>query len=138
IYLTSTGIDGSRFDDTVQSNVDRMMEEGMDAFRNQTFGDEAFWSGTLRLHEAIAGDRFGGVGPGLTPEAALGVGLKVDTDALPQAVLDALAAGEVDLQDPAVTMTLLKADAVVGVKGTFAGDNLTMVGITCALCHSTV
>src|SRR5690606_31729384 len=92
----------------------------------------------LRLHEAIKGEAHGGVGGGLTPEVALMLGLKVDTDAIPQEVLDALAAGDVDLTDPAVTLTLLKIDAVVGVKGTFSGDELTAVGVTCALCHSTV
>lgn len=130
--------DGDRFDEAVIQNVDLMMEEGKQTFRHDTFGDEAFWSGALRIHEAIAGETFGGVGPGLTPEAALTLGLKVDTDALPSDVLDAIAQGQVDLQDPAVTLTLLKADAVVGVKGTFNGDQLTEVGITCALCHSTV
>jgi len=114
------------------------MEEGRNAFRHDTFGDEAFWTDALRLHEAIKGEAHGGVGGGLTPEVALMLGLKVDTDAIPQEVLDALAAGDVDLTDPAVTLTLLKIDAVVGVKGTFSGDELTAVGVTCALCHSTV
>lgn len=138
IIYSRVAVDGSRFDDAIRSNADQMMEEGREAFRHDTFGDEAFWSDALRLHEAIAGENFGGVGPGLTPEAALTLGLKVDTESLPQEVLDALAAGEVDLQDPAVTLTLLKADAVVGVKGTFSGDHLTAVGVTCAFCHGIV
>ncbi len=138
IFLNSATVDGVQFDQATSANADRMMEEGRETFRHDTFGDEAFWSGALRLHESIAGENHGGVGPGLSPEAALALGLKVDTEALPQAVLDALAQGQVDLQDPAVTLTLLKANAVVGVKGTFAGDELTAVGVTCALCHATV
>lgn len=117
----------------------RLRRAGRDVFRFDTFGDEAFWSGTLRLHEAIAGAAHGGVGPGLSPRAALGVGLKVDREALPQGVQEAILAGEVDLDDPAVTLDLLHLDAVVGVKGTFDGSGrLAAVGIQCALCHSTV
>jgi hypothetical protein len=106
------------------------MNEGQDTFRNDTFGDEDFWGGTLRLHEAIAG---------VTPRMALGVGLKVDADALPRGVKKALRRGQVDLDDPATTLALLRADAVVGVKGVFGADgNLASMGIQCALCHSTV
>ena len=138
IMFSKATVDGGQFDQAIFQNTETMMEEGRETFRHDTFGDEAFWAGALRLHEAIAGEDHGGVGPGLTPEAALTLGLKVDTEALPQEVLDAIAQGQVDLQDPAVTLVLLKQDAVVGVKGTFAGDDLTAVGITCALCHSTV
>lgn len=138
IFINKVTIDGGQFDQSIFTNSAEMMEEGRETFRHDTFGDEVFWSGQLRLHEAIAGEASGGVGPGLTSEAALALGLKVDTDVLPREVLDAIAGGQVDLQDPAVTLTLLKADAVVGVKGTFAGDNLTAVGVTCAFCHSTV
>ena len=138
IFYSRVTVDGSKFDQAIFQNTEAMMEEGRETFRHDTFGDEAFWAGALRLHEAIAGEDHGGVGPGLTPEAALTLGLKVDTEALPQEVLDAIAQGQVDLQDPAVTLVLLKQDAVVGVKGTFAGDDLTAVGVTCAFCHSTV
>lgn len=125
--------------DPVQAAATRMIEEGRRTFRYDTFGDEAFWGGTLRLHEAIAGAALGGVGDGVSPATALALGLKVDVAALPQEVLDALAAGQVDLDDPATTLALLRADAVVGVKGVFGdGDRLTSVGIQCALCHSTV
>src|SRR5688572_15609956 len=55
-----------------------LFREGRDVFRNETFGDEAFWGGTLRLHDAIGGAKNGGVGPGVSPETALKVGLKVD------------------------------------------------------------
>jgi hypothetical protein len=117
----------------------RMVEQGRNTFRYDTFGDEAFWGGTLRLHEALAGEALGGVGPGVSPATALAVGLKVDVTALPQAVQRALAAGEVDLEDPATTLALLKLNAVLGVTGRFdSAGQLTAVGIQCSLCHSTV
>ncbi|MFE9694535.1 hypothetical protein [Micromonospora sp. NPDC005806] len=118
---------------------DQLIAEGKRTFRFDTFGDEAFWGDTLRLHEAIAGAEHGGVGPGVSPKTALSVGLKVDSEALPRSVKDALAAGQVNLDDPAVTLSLLKLNAVVGVKGFFdSNGNLNSVGIECALCHSTV
>jgi hypothetical protein len=117
----------------------RMVEQGRQTFRYDTFGDEAFWGGTLRLHEALAGQALGGVGPGVSPATALAVGLKVDVTALPQALQRALAAGDVNLDDPATTLALLKLNAVVGVTGRFdAAGQLTSVGIQCSLCHSTV
>jgi len=117
----------------------RLVRDGRDVFRFDTFGDEVFWTGALQLDRAIAGAAHGGVGPGLSPRAALGAGLKVDRQALPHAVQEALLAGAVDLDDPAVTLDLLRRDAVVGVKGTFdRAGRLTAVGIQCALCHSTV
>jgi hypothetical protein len=112
--------------------------KGRQTFRFDTFGDEAFWSGALHLDDAIAGAANGGVGPGLSPRAALGLGLKVDVDALPKGIRNQLANGTVDLDDPAATLLLLRRNAVVGVKGTFSGGTLTAVGIQCALCHSTV
>jgi hypothetical protein len=116
-----------------------MFVEGRETFRFDTFGDEVFWGDTLRLHEAIMGERLGGVGPGLSPNAALNLGLKVDRAALPDDVVQALGTKQLDLDDPATTLTLLKLDAVVGVKGFFAdAGNLSSVGIHCALCHSTV
>ncbi len=119
--------------------AEQMVTQGRDIFRFDTFGDEQFWGDTLHLHQAIQGARFGGVGPGVTPNAALGLGLKVDVDALPAQTIDALKAGLVNLDDVATTLTLIKLNAVVGVKGTFNPDGtLQNVGITCALCHSTV
>ena len=116
-----------------------MLERGRRIFRFDTFGDEAFWGGTLRLHEAIEGARFGGVGPGLSPAAALGVGLKVDAEALSASTLEAIRRGRVNLNDPAVTIALLDANAVVGVSAKRGRDGgLQSVGIQCALCHSTV
>jgi hypothetical protein len=107
------------------------LTEGQRIFRYDTFGDETYWTDTLRMHEVIA--------TSISPQTALAVGLKVDLDALPAAVRTAIAAGQVDLTSPATTVTLLKLGAVVGVKGEVdANDQLTRVGITCALCHSTV
>jgi hypothetical protein len=108
----------------------RLLAEGRETFRFDTFGDEAFWSGTLGLDRAIAK---------VSPKQALAVGLKVDVDALPAALVAALRAGKVDLDDPAVTRRLLRADAVVGVTGFFKqGSPFPQIGIQCALCHSTV
>ena len=104
--------------------------DGQQIFRFDTFGDEQLWTNPLQMHQAIAE---------VSPATALGVGLKVDVDALPPAVIDALTQGQVNLDDPAVTVELLRLNAVVGVVGS-VDDNgqLTRIGITCALCHSTV
>jgi hypothetical protein len=120
--------------------VTKFLEEGKHIFRFDTFGSEDFWGGKLKLHEAIAGEKLGGKGPGLSPEQALKLGLKVDIDAIPKDVAEALNKGKVDLSDPASTLVLLKANAVVGLTGFFAedGKKLKSVGIQCALCHSTV
>ncbi|HYG66539.1 MAG TPA: hypothetical protein VD838_02735 [Anaeromyxobacteraceae bacterium] len=124
--------------DPVARNAADAIDEGRQTFRFDTFGSEAFWGDQLRLHEAIAGAANGGVGDGLNPRAALGVGLKVDAERLPEQVLQQLGRGELDLDDPATTLAVLKLGAVVGVEGRFDGDRLRSVGITCALCHSTV
>jgi mono/diheme cytochrome c family protein len=127
-------------DRLIAQHAQRSLAEGRRIFRFDTFGDEAFWGGALRLHEAIAGTANGGVGPGVSPEAALAVGLKVDVAALPRKLRNDLRKGRVDLSDPAVTLALLQLDAVVGVRGFFddTGQGLQSVGITCALCHSDV
>ncbi len=125
--------------DPVLANLAALLEEGRRTFREDTFGDEAFWGGTLRLHEAIAGEALGGVGPGVSPRTALAVGLKVDAEALPPPLRAQLRRGEVDLDDPATTLALFELDAVVGVTGFFDGQGrLSAIGIQCALCHSTV
>ncbi len=130
---------GSNADARTDKNARQMIEEGRRTFRHDTFGDEAFWSGVLQLEKAIEGEQFGGVGPGVSPSTALAVGLKVDVKALPRPLINQLRRGQVNLDDPAVTLALLKLDAVVGVKGAFNGDgSLKTVGITCAVCHSTV
>ena len=125
---------------TDQQSRNALYEQGKRIFRFDTFGDEAFWSGQLRLQQAIEGARNGGVGAGVSPKTALGVGLKVDAEALPPAVVQAIKQGKVDLDDPATTLTLLKLNAVVGVQAKFSNDGrqLKSIGITCALCHSTV
>ena len=105
-------------------------KDGQAIFRFDTFGDEQLWTDVLRMHEVI---------PTIDPATALAVGLKVDVDALPTPVIDALRAGQVDLTDPAVTVELLRLNAVVGVKGTVDdAGHLAKVGVTCALCHSSV
>jgi len=103
---------------------------GRAIFRYDTFGDEQLWTDVLRMHEVIAT---------VPPATALAVGLKVDAEALPREIIAALRVGEVDLTDPAVTVELLRLNAVVGVRGKVNDvGQLTSVGITCALCHSTV
>jgi hypothetical protein len=141
-------MDGDRdptrgFDAQTRANTVRMMSEGRNTFRYDTFGSEAFFGNTIGLHRAIEGAKFGGVGGGVSPKTALAVGLKVDADALPKEVAAAIKAGKVNLDDPAVTLTLLKLGAVVGVTGIFNNpeqptQGLKAVGIQCALCHSTV
>ena len=111
-----------------------LVAQGRDIFRYDTFGDEAQWTDALGLHEVIAA--------AVDPVTALSVGLKVDAEALPAAVVAGIQDGSVDLKDPATTVALLKLNAVVGVRGTVETvngvDKLVRVGITCALCHSTV
>ena len=125
--------------DEITANANKMLEEGKQTFRFETFGDEAYWTDALQLNKAIAGEKNGGIGPGLSPKAALGAGLKVDMEVIPAEVAAAIKAGKVNLDDPAVTLTLLQLNAVVGVKGTFdANKNLVSIGLTCATCHSTV
>ena len=127
------------FDAQSTGHAHKMLEEGKNTFRFETFGSEAFWGDQLRLHTAIAGERNGGVGPGVSPKTALSVGLKVDADALPDALKQQLARGEVDLDDPATTIALLKLNAVVGVTAFANPDgSVKSMGIQCALCHSTV
>jgi mono/diheme cytochrome c family protein len=111
-----------------------LIAQGKDIFRFDTFGDETFWTDTLRMHEVIRS--------AVDPTTALSVGLKVDTDSLPPAVVAGIQNGSISLTSPATTVALLKLNAVVGVKGTVSTvggqDVLVRVGITCALCHSTV
>jgi hypothetical protein len=116
-----------------------VVSQGRQTFRYDTFGDEAFWTGALQLHRAISGAKLGGVGPGVSPKTALAVGLKVDAAKVPAEVAQGIKAGKVDLDAPATTLALLKLDAVVGLRGRVDGSGrLTSLGITCALCHSTV
>ena len=120
-------------------NAERMITEGRQTFRYDTFGDEAFWGKTIGLHKAIQGEALGGVGAGVSPKAALAAGLKVDAEALPADLVAQIKAGKVNLDSVETTLALIKLDAVVGVKGTFGADgHLTSMGVTCAFCHSTV
>src|SRR6266568_434862 len=123
----------------VVENAAQKVQQGEHIFRFDTFGDQAFWGDTLKLHQAIEGAKLGGIGPGVSPKTALAVGLKVDLDALPRNLVEQIEKGRVNLDDPAVTLALLKLNAVVGVAGSFnPSGTLKSVGIQCALCHSTV
>src|SRR5690348_9274694 len=116
-----------------------MLEQGRNIFRYDTFGSEAFFGDALQLHKAIEGAANGGVGGGVSPKTALAVGLKVDSEALPPQLVAQLRAGQVNLDDPATTLALLKLNAVVGVSGKFdESGHLRSIGIECALCHSQV
>ncbi len=131
---SSAGLDRADHDDEAQ-----MVNNGRQTFRFDTFGDEAFWGDTLQLHQAIEGANLGGVGRGVSPSTALAVGLKVDVEALPPALIAALKQGKVNLADPATTLALLKLNSVVGLTGFFNSQgSLRSIGIQCALCHSTV
>jgi cytochrome c5 len=111
-----------------------LVTQGKDIFRFDTYGDETFWTDTLRIHDVITS--------AVDPATALSVGLKVDAEALPAEVVQGIQNGSISLTDPATTVALLKLNAVVGLKGTVetvnGKDTLTRVGTTCALCHSTV
>jgi len=126
---TATGAGAATDDLSPQTLAD-----GQRTFRFETFGDEQFWTDTARMHEVVQ--------QGVSPATALKVGLKVDADAIPAEVAQAIKEGRVDLNSPATTVTLLKLNAVVGLKGTVVTangkDSLARLGITCALCHSTV
>jgi mono/diheme cytochrome c family protein len=116
-----------------------LVAEGKEIFRFDTFGDEVFWTDLLHIDKAILGDANGGFGSGVSPTTALAVGLKVDAEALPASLVADISAGQVDLNDPATTVALLKLDAVVGLKGSFdVSGKLVSLGVTCAVCHSTV
>jgi cytochrome c peroxidase len=116
-------------DDAISQNAQQMLAEGKQTFRFDTFGDEAFWGGQLRLQETLAT---------LSPSNALALGLKVDVAALPPRLVQQIRHGKLDVTDPKNTAALLQANAVVGVKGFFTNGTLSSVGISCALCHSTV
>ena len=139
MFAAGTHAQKDKIAERINANAQQMVDEGRQIFRFDTFGDEAFWGDTLKLHQAIQGLKAGGVGPGVSPKTALAVGLKVDADALPNKLLKQLKRGEVDLDDPATTLALLKLNAVVGLTGFFnSSGTLRSIGIQCALCHSTV
>ncbi len=113
---------GPATDDTSAATL----TDGQRIFRFDTFGDEQFWTDTLHLNEVVE--------KAVDPTTALAVGLKVDADVLPPGIL-----AKVDLKNPATTVALLKMNAVVGVQATIdANNHISRLGITCALCHSSV
>jgi hypothetical protein len=122
----------------VEEHARKLFDEGREVFRYDTFGSEAMWGGKLRLHEAILGEKQGGVGAGLSAKKALELGLKVDVGKLPKSLTEAIQGGKVDLEDPGTTAALLRAHSVVGVKAILDGERITSIGLTCAFCHSTV
>lgn len=113
----------------------QLVAEGKDIFRYDTFGDETFWTDVLQMNKVVE--------TAVSPATALSVGLKVDAEALPAPVVEAIQNGEVDLNDPQTTLVLLQLNAVVGVQGQVSENpdgslSLDRMGVTCALCHSTV
>ena len=135
VLLAACGNGGSSgSSDNSAAEQAALVAQGKDVFRFDTFGDETQWTDTLRLHETISAK--------VDPTTALSVGLKVDAEALPAAVVQGIQNKTISLTDPATTIALIKLNAVVGVKGTVetvnGKDTLTRVGVTCALCHSTV
>jgi mono/diheme cytochrome c family protein len=132
--LLLAGCGGGGGGDAAPASPTAQVLEGREIFRHETFGDEIFWTDQLRMNEVIE--------QAVSPRTALSVGLKVDADALPQPVKDGIANRTVDLDSPATTVALLKLDAVIGLRGQVTNvggvDRLTRVGVTCALCHSTV
>jgi hypothetical protein len=119
----------SQFLGNAQDNAKQLIDQGQQIFRFDTYGDEAFWTSQLDMQQAVST---------LSPQTALALGLKVDAQALSPSVIEEIKHGQVNLGDPAVTLALIKQNAVLGVVGTFNGNTLTSVGFTCALCHSTV
>jgi len=119
----------SQFLGSAEDNSKQLIEQGQQIFRFDTYGDEAFWTDKLHIQQTV--NR-------LTPQTALALGLKVDSGALSPSTVEAIRHGNVNLNDPTVTLQLIKQNAVLGVVGTFNNNTLTRVGFTCALCHSTV
>src|SRR5450631_3081561 len=126
---TRAGEDRSQFLGSAETNSKQLIEQGRQIFRFDTYGDEAFWTDQLQIQQTVQH---------LTPHTALALGLKVDSRALSPSVIEAIQHGKVNLNDPAVTLQLIKQNAVLGVVGTFNNNTLSKIGFTCALCHSTV
>jgi mono/diheme cytochrome c family protein len=111
-----------------------VLAQGQQTFRSDTFGDETFFTDVLRLNEPVEA--------AVSPKVALSVGLKVDSTALPASVVSGIQKGTISLDDPQTTLALLQLNAVVGLKGQVETVNgqlhLVRLGVTCAICHSTV
>jgi mono/diheme cytochrome c family protein len=128
---TSSGAVEANLPPITESSVKSQVPAGRHVFRFDTFGDERFWTDTAHLNEVIQN--------AVSPKVAFSVGLKIDADALPRDVIAAIQAGKIDLNSPATTVALIKLNAVIGVIGKVdSHNNLRSVGISCALCHSTV
>jgi len=131
--MASCGDDNAQpvsVDQQNRNNAVAAFDQGKQTFRFDTFGDEAFWGGTLQLHQGVAA---------VSPKTALSVGLKVDVDALPANLVSQLKNGTLNLDDPANTVALIKLNSVLGVTGFFNADgSMKSMGIQCAFCHSTV
>ena len=113
----------------------QLVQQGQQVFRFETFGDESFWTDVLKMNEVIE--------TSVSPTTALSVGLKVDAEALPAAVVAGIQNGSISLEDPQTTLALIQLNAVVGIKGTVSNKpdgtlKLDRMGVSCALCHSTV
>lgn len=129
--------DPNDFNDAIEKNMKEMFDKGKAVFRFETFGDEVFWTDQLQLQKVIADEKHGGTGKGITPKQALDAGLKVDLAVLPKPLRKKIKQGKF-LDDPWVTLELIKINAVLGVVGKFDGHgNLQSIGLTCASCHST-
>ncbi len=115
---TKQGDKGSQFLGSAENNGEQMIDQGRQIFRFDTYGDEAFWTDQLQMQQVVNG---------LTPRTALQLGLKVDSEALPASVVAAIKSGKVNLDDPAVTLQLVKRNAVLGVVGSFTNNTLTKV-----------
>jgi hypothetical protein len=130
--------DPDDFNDAIEHNMKELFDKGKAVFRFETFGDETFWTDQLEIQKAIADEKHGGTGKGLSPKDALAAGLKVDLAILPRSLRKKIKQGKF-LDDPWVTLQLIKLNAVLGIVGKFDGDgNLKTIGVTCAVCHSTV
>ena len=138
----NSDLDSAKLNAIDKHNISVAIQEinkGREIFRDETFGSESFWGGTLKLHDAISGEVNGGVGAGISPAVALALGLKVDVDKLPIQLRHKIEQGQVDLNDPKTTLALLKLGAVIGITGMFDDSGkLDSMGIQCALCHTQV
>jgi hypothetical protein len=122
---------------SINDNAKDMMEKGKAVFRFETFGDEVFWTDKLKLHKVLVSEKHGGIGKGLSPKEALAAGIKVDLRMLPEFLKQKIKEGKF-LDDPLVTLELLRLNAVVGVIAKFEDNKIKSVGLTCASCHSSV
>lgn len=142
---SSSGSDGPGPDENPNVHATGDAGSGMQVFRFETFGNEGFWTDAMRLPQGL-------VAAGVTPIDALKAGLNVNVDALDagtqQIVLQELQtdlspANAPVLNDPATTVALVNANAVIGVvvrdsngDGRLDVANGDKLGLSCALCHA--